>query len=171
LIQALWILRILHSFIEGGRLGIVASIMGGEMKGREIGLNLRGNPLLTYFLLKDPNKMSHPDSSVIPFSQPLGEVIINSFMEFFVFLNLMIGLGEGTTTSTAKGTERKTLFLGKGQVTRCHQEISIMVNRFNRVTAATEFWNVGEMNPQPVRHFPGRDLVIDGPHRDSASQE
>jgi len=99
--------------------------------------------------------MGDLDFSLIPFSQPSREVIINSFMEVLVFLNLMISLGEGPTTGAAEGTERKTLFLGKGQVARCHQEIGIMVNRFDRVTTATELRDVREKNPQSIGHFPG----------------
>jgi hypothetical protein len=44
----------------------------------------------------------------------LGEIFIDPFPKNFVFLDLMIGLGESATTGTAKGTEREALFLGKG---------------------------------------------------------
>jgi hypothetical protein len=101
----------------------------------------------------------------------LGEIFIDPFPKNFVFLDLMIGLGESATTGTAKGTERKTLFLGKGQVTGCHQEISVVVDRFNGVTAATEFRDIRETNPQPFRHSSGGDLIIDGPDRNRTSQE
>jgi hypothetical protein len=145
--------------------------MGGEMKGREIGLDLRRNSLFPYLLLEDPNKMGDTDFSPILFSQPLGEIFIDPLPKNFVFPDLMIGFGESTTTGTAKGTERKTLFLGKGQVTGCHQKIGVVVDRFNGVTAATEFRDIRETNPQPFRHSSSGDLIIDSPDRNRTSQE
>jgi hypothetical protein len=109
--------------------------MGCKMKRGKIDLDMFCNLFLPYLLLKDPNEMGHSDSPFILFSHPLKEIFIDLLPELSILLNLMIGFGEGAATGAAKGAERKTLCLGKGQITGCHKEIGIVIHRFNGIAA------------------------------------
>jgi hypothetical protein len=104
--------------------------------------------------------MSDPNPSLVTQSQPFKEVFVDSFTELFIFLDLMIGLCEGTATCAAKGTERKPLFFSKGQVAGSHQEVGIAVDRLDRVATTTEVRDIGKVKVKFFGNLPGRDFII-----------
>jgi hypothetical protein len=67
----------------------------------------------------------------------------------------MGSLSKRATTRTAEGTDGKASLLSESQVSGGHQEISIVVDRFNGVTAAAEFRNVDELNAKSFSYFSG----------------
>jgi hypothetical protein len=88
--------------------------MGRDMKGGEISPHLLCDLLFSYFLVEDSHEMGDLNPSLIMHTQPLREVFIDPFPEFLVFLNLMIGLCKGTTTSATEGADGKATLFGKG---------------------------------------------------------
>ena len=149
-VEAGGILWILETSVDGSWFRVVAAIMGSEPKGGEVNLNLGRDPLFSHVFLEDTSKMGDPDPSLVSFSHPLGEVFIDPLSELLVLLDLMICLGQGTATGTAEGTEGKPFLFGKGKISGCHQEVSVMVHRFDRVSAAAEFGEVREVNTETV---------------------
>jgi hypothetical protein len=127
-IQASWIFWVFNSSIDRSGFCIVAAIMGSDMQGREVCRDLFSNPMFSYLFSQDAGKMGDSDASLIPHSQPFEEVSVDLFPEFFILLDFMIGLCEGTTTSTAKGTEGMALFFGEGQIASSHQQIGITMD-------------------------------------------
>ena len=115
--------------------------------------------------------MGDSNPSLITQSYPFEEVFVNLLSEFFVLLDLMVGLCEGTTTSAAKGTERKPLLFCKGQIAGGHEEISVAVNGFDRVTAAAEVRDIREAKAKLFSYLPCRDFIIQGPDRDGTTKK
>lgn len=133
----------------------MASIMRSEPEGREIDLNLFRNLLTSRSLLKDPGEMENGDLSLILHAQLCEEIFIDPFPEGFILFDLMSSLSEGATTRTAQGTDGKTFLLSESQVSGGHQEVSIVIDRFDRVTAAAEFRNVNDLDAESFSHFSG----------------
>jgi hypothetical protein len=114
--------------------------------------------------------MSDAHAPLISHSQPSRKVFIDPAPEFFIFLELVIRFSERTATGTTEGTDRESLLLGKGQISRCHKEIGVVVEGFDGIAAAAEFRDILKLDAQPLSHFPGRDLVIEGSYRNRASE-
>ncbi len=83
----------------------------------------------------------------------------------------MVGLCEGTATSAAEGAERKALLLCECQIAGSHQQISIAVDCFDGVAAATEVRDVGEVKAEFFSDLPRRDLIIQSPDRDGTTKK
>jgi hypothetical protein len=115
--------------------------------------------------------MGHPDAALIFPPDPSGKVRIDPLPELLIFLDLVIGLGQGAATGAAESTEGRTVFFGEGEVTGSHQEIGIVIDRFDGVTATSKLRDVRDLDIKPLGHFPGRELVIGSPDRDCAAQK
>jgi hypothetical protein len=101
----------------------------------------------------------------------LKEVFVDPFPQRGVLLQLMIGLGEGSTASAAEGTEGEPFLFGKGKISSGHEKVGIVMDRFNGVATAGKFQNIQEFNVKPLRDFPSGDLVIEGPDRNRTSEK
>ncbi len=95
--------------------GIVATVMGGEMKGRKIDLDLFRNPLVSHILLQDPDEVGHPDASFVLLPDPARKILIDPFSKLFVLLDFVIGLGQGATAGAAEGAEGMILSPRQGR--------------------------------------------------------
>ena len=102
---------------------------------------------------------------------PSGKIFIDPLPELLIFLDLVIGLGQGAATGAAKRTEGRPPFFREGKVTGSHQEIGIVIDRFDRVTATGKLRDVRDLDIKPLGHFPGRKLIIGCPDRNGAAQK
>jgi hypothetical protein len=72
----------------------------------------------------------------------LRKVLIDTAPELFILLELVIRLCERAATGAAEGTDGEPLLLRKGQIPRCHKEIGVVVEGFDRIAAAAEIRDI-----------------------------
>jgi hypothetical protein len=86
--------------------------------------------------------MSDAHAALISHSQAFRKVLIDTVPEFRILLEFVIRLGERTATGAAEGTDWESLFLGEGQIPRCHEEIGVVVEGFDGIAAAAEIRDI-----------------------------